>query len=464
MKNSTLRIILISICLILLGFLIINDFKVPLDFDSSFNLNIVKNFVSKGIYGTSVYLVDGQKYYWFDPWITTGPSVLLPISLVVLLFRNIAFSSRIGMNVFFLSFLYILSLYISKYLHKIKIRWIFIINVAIAFIFSRYTSSILDLGIHTVGEIPGYTYIMIGLLCFLSDNVILAGLFLSFAILAKLQLLFLSGPLFLVFIFYYRRKFFGAIKLIAAFCIPLCVYGLSLLAVFGKHIRSYYGDFKGVAIMQKVYPSIHQLFDLKTRFLRWTNFDPLFFVLAVGFVIFGSFYIAKSQTEKNKLTIFAFTLFLGYFLFLWQFNTDRHLVLPKYLLICVYFYYFLSKCNKIGTKIIVFVVVFAAFLYSPQLIARQKTLQTQIDSARYIEKKYASATLYNIGWWKSPELQLFMNKDVIRVDKKNLNLCKKECYLLVSKYQAKKDPLSMREVKQWKQVEDKEYFSLYKIK
>jgi hypothetical protein len=455
----------LATCFVMVFFLLIsyNNFTAHLDFDSAFNLNVVKNFVQKGIYGTSVYLVDGQKYYWFDPWISTGPSVLLPISLFVFLTKSLFIVPRFVMNLIFYVFIYLLSLLIWKLNKKIDLHKIMGINIALVLIHTYYFDKILNLTFYLHGEITGYVYILIALLGLLSSNPLVVGLFLGFTLLTKMQFVFLCGPLFLGSIYYFRKNLNKLITLIISFIIPLFLYLIALLLAFGKGIRNYYGDFKGVAIMQHANPTLSQIRETSQHIIRLILDYPVFFTLATISIILIAIKFKKFK-QNEKIIAVSFIAFLFYFVLIWRSNSPGHLYMPKFICFVWCSYNFINLFSIKIQRYISNAIIVTSFLLIPSLLVPGKYLQQQQDAAKYLKSKYPNSTFYNIGWWKSPELQIFMNRDVIRLDKINLTLCKKDCYLLVSRNQVQLDPESIKDAMRYKLIEKKDYFSLYKIK
>lgn len=446
-----------------IAFITYNNFSLPLDFDSAFNLNVVKNFIQRGIYGTSAYLVDGQKYYWFDPWISTGPGVLLPISLFVFLTKNLFIVPRFVMNIIFYVFIYLLSLLIWKLNKKIDFYKIIGINIALVLIHTYYFDRILNLTFYLHGEITGYLYIVIALLGLLSSNPLVAGLFLGLTLLTKMQFVFLCGPLFLGSMYYFRKNLKKLLVLIISFSIPSLLYLISLLLTFGKGIRQYYGDFKGVAIMQHANPTISQIGETPQHIMRLILDYPAFFILVLITIFSLSFQFNKFKLHGKVIAV-SFVAFLLYFVFIWRSNSPGHLYMPKFICFMWCVYNFINVFTNKYRQHISNVIIVLAILLIPALVVPNIYLKQQKNTARYLNSKYPTATFYNIGWWKSPELQIFMNRDVIRMDKINLTLCKKECYLLVSQNQIQLDPNSIKQATKYKLIEQKDYFSLYKIK
>lgn len=448
----------------LLSVLFVNDFKHVLEFDSSFNLNVVKNIVFHGIYGTSVYLKDGQKYYWFDPWITTGPTILLPTALIIKFINNFVLIPRLLMNAFFLLFIYTLVKLIQISQKKLRLEWIATYIVSLTIIFSKFISNVTMLAIDFVGEIPAYLFILISVAGLGINNPVVAGLSLVLAFLTKFQLIYFCFPLSLGYLYYfYKKNRKNAFIFITAGILPLLMYGGLLLLVYGKGIKQYYGDFKGVAIMQKAYPTmIGDIASIGNRFIHFIQYDLYFLLLSlIGIVVILLCW--KKYDLKQKIIYASFILYMGYFLFIWQFIAPRHLIVPKllaFMLLCIVTLTYLSTSNV--KKIIVGLAIFSLFLF-PSLIESGDALRNQISAANHLRNRYNNATMYNIGWWKSPELQILLNKDFVRLDKKNREFCKKDCKLIIAQSVIKQDQTITPTLLKYEKIDSFNGYDIYDL-
>ncbi len=218
--------VIILIIFILLALILIRQAQItPLDFDSSYNLMIVKNLLKNNTYASSNYLLEShQKFFPFDTWITTGPAVLIPTYIISLIKYNY-FTPRILMIIFFIIFILLLSQITNKFFklnNAEKISNLLLI-FSISFIFK-----INFLGIHTLGEIPGAVYLLIG--CYLSrrNKYLFTGTFLSLSVLSKIQYIPFIAPYCLFLAFANRNKLINIVKLTIGFFIPLIIYILAI--------------------------------------------------------------------------------------------------------------------------------------------------------------------------------------------------------------------------------------------
>lgn len=79
--DYVLSILLLSSSLFLTIIIIYNRINSPIDYDEAYNLQIVDSLV-KGKGYASFGSFRGNGPWLFDPYITTGPIVLLPLSII----------------------------------------------------------------------------------------------------------------------------------------------------------------------------------------------------------------------------------------------------------------------------------------------------------------------------------------------------------------------------------------------
>ena len=167
---------------------------------------MVKNIVTHGIYCTSVYLVDGQKYYWFDPWITTGPTVFLPNDLIRKFIDNFVLVPGLVMNGFFFLFIFAIAKVIQKSQKRITFAWVSMLVISATIIFSKFINNATVLGVDFVGEVPAYLFTIGSIGGLALGSPMIAGLMIGLAVLTKLQLIYLCLPLSLGYLCYFYKK------------------------------------------------------------------------------------------------------------------------------------------------------------------------------------------------------------------------------------------------------------------
>lgn len=87
--------------LVVILLLLVINLRKPWEFDESYNLQIVQNLRSGNGYASNG-AFRGAGPYLFDPYISTGPSVLFPIWIISALVRNTLLASRLVMFSYFL--------------------------------------------------------------------------------------------------------------------------------------------------------------------------------------------------------------------------------------------------------------------------------------------------------------------------------------------------------------------------
>jgi len=184
-------------------------FSQGINFDEALFLQVPSSLVTEGSYSTTY---DGGMP--FDPWVTTGPTVLLPIYLVFTYFGIGIFQARIIMLIYFLLMLSISFL---------TSRRLFGIASAIG------TSTLILLmphmfffGLIVLGEVPAAFYLLFAVLLLTKEKPLLSGLFMGLAVLTKFVFSLFVLPLFLLFGLEYflsattrKRKIFIFYSLIA---------------------------------------------------------------------------------------------------------------------------------------------------------------------------------------------------------------------------------------------------------
>ena len=98
--TEIILLIWVTVPALTLILLLVANLRKPWEFDESYNLQVVENlraghgFASNGAYR-------GVGPYEFDPWVSTGPSVLLPIWVVAEILRSTFVAARLVMFTYF---------------------------------------------------------------------------------------------------------------------------------------------------------------------------------------------------------------------------------------------------------------------------------------------------------------------------------------------------------------------------
>ena len=151
-------------------------------FDEAFNLQIPANLARRGEYATTYQ--GGQP---FDPVITTGPTVLLPIALSFDVFGVGIGQARGIVFLFWLTFVVLLSL--------IAYRLGGWLSMLLVLIWSAFLPFSFEFGLKVMGEIPAVAFFLLGLWALSKDKAFMGAMLLSCAVVTKISFLFLLAPL-----------------------------------------------------------------------------------------------------------------------------------------------------------------------------------------------------------------------------------------------------------------------------
>ena len=151
-------------------------------FDEAFNLQIPTNLAQNGEYGTTYQ--GGQP---FDPVITTGPTVLLPIALSFAIFGVGIVPARLVIFLLWVTF----SLLLSAIAYRLG-GWL---SMLLILIWSAFLPFFHDFGLKVMGEIPAMAFLLLGLWTLSKGKAFWGAMLLSFSVVTKISNLFLLGPL-----------------------------------------------------------------------------------------------------------------------------------------------------------------------------------------------------------------------------------------------------------------------------
>jgi hypothetical protein len=156
-------------------------------FDEGFNLQIPLNLLGGHGYATT----SGG---FFDPNITTGFPVLLPVTLSLSLLKFSIFSARMVMVLYFILYctcIYLLFSRMGMGLYAGIAACLFIVAL----------SSIFSFGLTVLGEVPGAALSLIGLLFLCKKKPLPAGIFFALGTITKVIFLLLIGPVLIVYMY-----------------------------------------------------------------------------------------------------------------------------------------------------------------------------------------------------------------------------------------------------------------------
>ncbi len=274
-------------------------FSQGINFDEALFLQVPSSLVTQGSYSTTY---DGGMP--FDPWVTTGPTVLLPIYLVFNYFGIGIYQARIIMLIYFLLMLSI-SFLTSRHL--------FGIASAIG------TSTLILLmpqmfffGLKVVGEVPAAFYMLLAVMLLAKEKPLFSGFFMGLAVLTKFVFSLFVLPLFLLFGLEYflsttihKKKIFVFYSLIAVGAlVPNLVWEIVKLLSLGSYgyienTETFNGIFNlVVGLGQSASPSILTRIEILSY-----PFDhiPSIIVLALLAIVFLHNLLAVSKHLKRAV-------------------------------------------------------------------------------------------------------------------------------------------------------------------
>jgi hypothetical protein len=423
---------LITILMSLIIFL-----KYPWEFDESYNLQIVQNLRSGNGYATNG-AFRGLGPYLFDPYISTGPSVLLPIWVVSIITRNTLLAARLVMLCYFLftlALLYKLSPRSNLGRFSYGLMLMAIIPTVIA------TN---PLGV--LGEPPAMTFFLLATVAMKRGKISLTGVALAAVVLCKLNFVLAA----LAFLFFAMIKLAlnqqndvrvlvrKAVRLISSFIAPLLAFEIYRLFSLGG-LTAYRTNIRELRNFVDSQGLDHWSANAELLGKKLTSLinipGPLVWA-AIGICILSfSFSIAFDSNSRrdpmpNNASIFAPALMsglfvLGTFLFLslnsWQRQAASSFFLFFPLLISLALDRLGSLASEpsrrirlLGVLMILLITIplglqtLKIFENSLQVIRSPNfgaALEAQRDGARIIRD--SGATSINLdGWFQNPEYQL----------------------------------------------------------
>jgi hypothetical protein len=199
------------------------NLKKPWGFDESYNLQVVQNLRLGNGYATNG-AVRGVGPYLFDPYISTGPAVLVPIYLVASIVRNTLLAARLVMVAYFLLML------------------VFLYRLTPRSNYGRYTYGLMVAGILPVviatdplwvqGEPPAITLLLLATLTMKRRMPALTGVALAAVVLCKLNFILAAlvfmACLLISFSFDYQKDkknvFQKSCRLLFGFSLPIILF------------------------------------------------------------------------------------------------------------------------------------------------------------------------------------------------------------------------------------------------
>lgn len=321
----------------------LSQYPVPW-FDEGYTTHVAHLLVEKGVYGT----YNGLRLSPFDPFVSSGPGVVLPIAAMFQLFGDGVWQARLAL--FPYSLLMGLALfYLARYLYGQTMAFLTVMGVLVIF---QWLANIADLdlsplmlGRQVLGEIPAISMILLGLLIWFKSwdhnrllLSILAGIICGVGMLSKMQTAFgLLPALFFIAAF---RTFKNRQNFLLYFS-PLCIVMLIVLAWMGfqristpPELRAEYSTVTTLAII------VHYIIGLFGRVLQ--NRVVLISATIALFIFLRLIAIARESRKDvditnrqwAEMTVITFALFYLIWYFFLSVGWERY-IFPTFLLTCL---------------------------------------------------------------------------------------------------------------------------------
>ena len=417
--------------------LLVINLKKPWEFDESYNLQIVQNLRSGNGYASNG-AFRGAGPYLFDPYISTGPSVLFPIWIISALVRNTLLASRLVM---FSYFLFMLGSF-----YQLTPRSNFG-----RFAYGLMLMAVLPIVIATnplyvLGETPSITFFLLATIAMKRGKTTLTGVALAAVVLCKLNFVLAA----LAFLFFVLMRFAldhkndtkdfvrKTMRLISSFIAPLLafelyrLFGLGGLTAYRENIR----ELRNFVDSQRLDHWSTNAGFLGQKLTSIINIPGPLIWAAIGICIIAfslPLIIDKNshefQTSENPTTLapalISGLIILGTFLFLSSFPWERqvassfYLFLPLIILLALNRLRFLAlgssrRIRSIGVLMILLISIplglrtLSIFGDSLQTI-RASNFGSALDAQRGAAKviRDSTATSINLdGWFQNPDYQL----------------------------------------------------------
>lgn len=429
--------IVVLVPVITIALLLLINLRKPWEFDESYNLQIVQNLRQGNGYATNG-AFRGSGPYLFDPYISTGPAVLVPIWVVSTIIRNTLLAARLVM---FSYFLFMLGLLYQLTPRSNYGRFTYGLMLMVILPIIIFTNPLFVLG-----ETSAATLFLLATVSLKRGKTTLAGVALAAVILCKLNfviaaLMFLLFELFRIALDQRNNAkgcFCKAMRLIFGFVSPLLVFEIYRLISLGSLIsyRSNIQELRDFVDSQRLehWSSNPELLGRKLTSI--INIPGLSVWVAVAFCIASFLSVIKfNQTDKksvnseNHLTftpvIFSGLAIFGTFLFLSSAQWERqaasafYLALPLLVLATLNRLRFLivgssRRIRVIGVLIILLISVplgvgtLTIFGNSVKTI-RTNNFGSELNFQRHVAKLIRDSGATSIGldgWFQNPDYQL----------------------------------------------------------
>ncbi|HRN69626.1 MAG TPA: hypothetical protein PLS49_00445 [Candidatus Woesebacteria bacterium] len=416
----------------LIGFVILQVIShmvnTHIDYDEGYNLQVSLLLNLYNVYSTFDTI--------FDPYITTGPTVLIPSALFI--YPKFPLLPRIVTVVY--SFILLFLLYRKLQSDRQKIFFLTMLNFVPLFYF--FSS-------HILGEIPSFTFFILSIIYFQKKRYIVSGIFLAFAFLTKsIIIIGIASIIYLILIDYFNNKNLGkcihkALKFILGLSLPLLLWQGYILFSSNFEISTYISIINNSLLIQSQKSSMQfSLYPARFEMILYVfNIHAVIFLL-ISYVIAISILIHKKLKNNffSSISIF-FLVNTSYFILFGATNWYRHFFLSV-LALFILISYLVGKVTVIHMRnmfILIFLLSHIIFnITSNQLkqiyvkkrieqnlifdfehmlpiFYKDNMLVAQLDMARFIENYIEDYNLISgIDWWNAPEISYLTQRRINR--------------------------------------------------
>lgn len=437
---------------IVLAFYCTNIFTMPVGFDEGYNLQVSHNLAAQRLYASNGAAFDGTNTL-FDPYISTGPTLLVPIAIMFKLFGTGVWQYRVVTGVVFAAFIALIIMSIIKVGKRSQA------NPYLTYLMASLTVTlILTTGgansdgslafFSATGEVLGLVFLLLAALTY-HKYAFWAAFLVGLAALTKIIFL-LAAPVLLVGVFIYgfgREKGYRRLIPLArgglGVAIPLVSFELYRFASFHFNLAAYKLNLKEFIAFFKVAGSgadpatlniAHLLHDkvtfaahlspqFATRTLRWIVLaGVLYLVVVLLYWIYKSRVLLrfKPLTRDPVLLFICATavIWFAWWIILSNSGLIRH-IMPGFILLFItmpgivlhtYRWLWPRKFIRVGFALpcLMLLAIGASTIIHNR--PGSYTLSDQQREVSSVQNFYKGREIYHVGWWQNPEVQFLLNR------------------------------------------------------
>lgn len=424
----------------------ISFYSAPLTYDEAYNLQVSVNLAEHGEYATNGSVYDGQPKQ-FDTYISTGPTLLIPIAFMFKLFGVDVWQFRFVMNIIFISFC-VLTVWMllkatrdSQFSNTDKyLRGLLAVSLASAYLFGSFTSKGGSFFSMALGEPLGLCLIILSVILLQYKKPNSAALVLGLAILTKF-IFILFIPFFIIELYSKHKDKFrisSLWKTLTTFfvvCIPVVVFEIYKFIAMGLDISLYKANLKEFASFfnssggdpSTPYTPLQIVID---RLSNINNFDQSssgiisFFVFGLAMLAVSWFFIYIYKNSRLIINRESFNKFnvpfiyilgsIGLWFFWWTFisstSLERYIAAPLaiVLIAVITLAYIKIPISKKAFNFILIILISVLSFFAVYNNKTTPSLSIQREESRRIVNLYGQRDIYNFGWWQNPEI-LFLS-------------------------------------------------------